>query len=201
MAGPSQNTRLSDAHAGRQAPRPCAAGRAWHCAPRSAPWRARFGFTLLESLVAAAVLGAAVVGVAAPLLASHQQSQAAQQTGMAIAIARQLLEEIAARPFAEPDGSTHLGPESGETTRAAYDNADDYHAYEDSTPALKSIDGSTLIVAGETYKRSVSVQYRSGRSGPTANTGDYALVTVSVLEPCGRVVRLARLITRVKYTW
>jgi prepilin-type N-terminal cleavage/methylation domain-containing protein len=165
----------------------------------------RRGFTLAESLMASTVLAAAVVAMIAPLCASHRQAEAMTEATTATGLARQLLEEIAAKPFDDPNGATQLGPEAGETSRALYNNTDDYDGYTDATIAaggvgqIAMLDGSTVSIAnGQGYLRSVTVRYLSGRAGPVAATGEYALVTVTVTAPSGRLVQLQRVVTHVK---
>src|SRR5688572_22983878 len=94
----------------------------------------RAGLTLAESLIACVVLAIAVAGMMAPIAASHQQSRAAESSATCASLARQLMDEIVARPFVDPtDQSTTLGPEAGELTHAQFDNIDDFHGYRDSS--------------------------------------------------------------------
>src|SRR5436190_12254159 len=103
-------------------------------ANRKSQIRAARGFTLAESLIASVVLALAVVSIATGVSASFQQAGLLNESSTALELGRQLLEEIAAKPFVDPrDGSTTLGPESGETSRSLYDNADDYNGFTDST--------------------------------------------------------------------
>jgi hypothetical protein len=145
--------------------------------------------TLIEGLVASSVLAVAVVGIIGPIAASYRHTAAAEATSLGVALAGQLLEEISAKPFADPsDQSRVLGPEADEAAggRAAFDNLDDYHLYADSTDGssgvvLKALDGSTIDIARRSaLRRSVSVEYRADPGGPAAPAGEYALVTVTV---------------------
>jgi MSHA pilin protein MshD len=156
------------------------------------------GLTLAEGLIAASVLAIAVVGIFAPLSATHQQTAAAQERGAGAALAEQLLEEIAAKPYADPsDGSTALGPEAGETTRGLFDNVDDYHGYSDTTSGLTMLDGSAVSRAdGLVFARDVTVTYRSTRGGSPTSSGDFALVTVGVTTPHGERISISRMVTR-----
>ena len=149
----------------------------------------RRGLTLIEGLVAASVLAVAVVGIIGPIAASYKHAAAAEATSTAATLAGQLLEEISARPFADPsDQSLALGPEANEAAagRPAFDNIDDYHNYADSTDGssgvlIKALDGSTLGLAPRgAVRRSVTVQYRATPSGAAVVQGDFALVTITV---------------------
>ena len=165
---------------------------------RSRRRTARRGFTLAESLIACSVLAVAAVAIVAPILASRQQAAAADANGVAVALARQLLEEIAAKSFADPtDGNTVLGPGGTETSRSLFDNPDDYHGYSDSTPGLAMVGGTSVSLPGSMqYTRTVTVEYRSGPSGPVVTSGDFALVTVTVTPSKGAAVQLSQLLTR-----
>lgn len=50
--------------------------------------------------------------------------------------------------------------------------------------------------ASGNYSATVTVEYRSAPAGPQLAGGDFALITVRVTAPHGRVCRLDRLITR-----
>jgi MSHA pilin protein MshD len=158
----------------------------------------RRGFTLAEGLIASVVLAAAVAGIVGPLGASYQQTALGRQRSVAVSLAEQLLEEIIARPFVDPtDGSLSRGPEPGENGRGNFDNVDDYHGYTDSTATLSAMNGAGLgYSGGQSYTRTVTVQYRSTRSGPEVASGDFALVTVTVTAADGQSLALSRLVTR-----
>jgi Tfp pilus assembly protein PilV len=165
----------------------------------------RRGFTLAEAMIASVVLAAASLGVATSIGASYQQDQSVQQMSTAIALSRELMEEISAKPFDDPNGTSALGPESGETSRALYDNVDDYHNYSDTTDtsatgAMKNLANTSLTLGdGQIFTRSVSVQYRRTPSGSSAASGDFAVVTVTVTDPTGRTLTTSRLFAR--NTW
>jgi hypothetical protein len=145
-------------------------------------------------------LAIAVVGVAGPLAASSEHASVARQRGSALVLARQLMEEIAARPLCNGAPTPH-GPElPAENTRANYNTVDDYHGYRDSTRELKNLDGQAVAVADPStpYTREVTVEYRTPQFDPSANVTDYAVVTVKVTSPQKESVRVSRLFC--KYT-
>jgi len=122
--------------------------------------RMRRGFTLAESLIASVVLAVSVVGIMGPLSATYQQTRNQEESRIAVSLGRQLLDEISSKPFVDPsDFSTTLGPEADETSRAAFDNIDDYHGYHDSTDSsaadfIKRLDGSSLPwTSSQIYRR------------------------------------------------
>jgi hypothetical protein len=66
--------------------------------------------------------------------------------------------EILRQEYEEPDGTVSFGPESGETgtTRASFDDVDDYHNWSSSPPT--SQDG-TAISALDGWQRSVTIEW------------------------------------------
>lgn len=159
--------------------------------------RRRLGFGIAEAMMASTVLAIAVVGIAGPLGAASEQANILQERGTALVLARELLEEIAAKPLCDGGTTCHLGPETGETSRAKYDSADDYHLYHDTTSALKNLSGQSVgFDPNAIYSRDVTVEYRTSASGVSASSGDYGLVTVSVTTPHKQVVKLARLLCK-----
>ena len=147
--------------------------------------------------MASTLLAIAVVGIALPLTAAHQQAAAVRDQNSALILARELMEEIASKPLGDGSSSGTLGPEPGESSRAQFDSADDYHQYADDTRQMKDLSGDALpFTAGVQFTRSVTVEYRTSPAGPPAPTGDYALVTVRIRAQSGQEVKIARLMTR-----
>jgi Tfp pilus assembly protein PilV len=161
--------------------------------------RRRRGFGLAEGLIASTFLAIAVVGIAGPLAASHEQTQTIQERSTAFSLARQLLGEIAAKPLADDTNtSCRKGPElnRGETDRTRFDSADDYHGYRDTTNGLSDLAGNTVGFATATYARDVTVEYRTTVAGASMTAGDFALVTVTITTPGKQAVQVSRLLTR-----
>ncbi len=154
-------------------------------------------FSIAEAMVASTVLAIAVVGIAGPLGAASEQAKVLNERGTALVLARELMEEIAAKPLLDGGTTCHLGPESGETDRSKYDSADDYNGYYDSTTSLNNLSGQSVgFAAGALYSRDVTVQYRTTLSGTSAASGDFGFVTVSVTTPHKQVVTLSRLLCK-----
>lgn len=152
----------------------------------------RRAFTLAESLIASVILAAAVLAIGETLNASAQHAAASQQQATAISLARQLLEEIAAKPFDDPDSD-----ESGTIPRSAFDDVHDYAGYTDFSDALAPLGGSAVNVGGGTrFTRTVTIQAQKPSLATPAPTNDFALVTVAVTTPGGKGVKLSKLMTR-----
>lgn len=157
----------------------------------------RAGFTLIESLIASVILAVAVVGIAGTLAASYQNSREETSSAEATQLARQLMEEISARPFkiAEGDADTS-GCSSGNTNRATYDDISDYDGYTDESTSITMLDGSTRSfgTAGP-YTRSVSVTTGAVPVGHTPPPGDFKHVKVTVTRPRGPAIVLSKVFT------
>ena len=63
------------------------------------------------------------------LVAGMNQNNLSIKYTLAANLAQDLLDEIIARPFYDPDTPDDMtpGPELGESSRPLFDNADDYH--------------------------------------------------------------------------
>lgn len=118
----------------------------------------RSGFTLAETAIATLLVGMLLIVAARGVGVSIMlQSRTANQSAAGL-LAEALMSEILQLPYQEPTGTASFGPESGETgsSRANYDDVDDYHGWLDSPPKYK--DGSTMPVSG-TWQRRVTVEW------------------------------------------
>ena len=84
------------------------------------------GLTLIELVVAIAVVAAAVSAVLGTFAAVSTHSADALARQQAVAIAEAYLEEIVLKPVADPDGT-----DAGEAPRAGWDDVDDYDGLAD----------------------------------------------------------------------
>ncbi len=91
-----------------------------------------------------------------------------------------MMEEIIRLPFNDPDGSSAMGPEGGETTRAAFDNIDDFHGFSLAAGNITDAAGNLYPTPYQVFSLSVTVSPGSetitGLSG--AITGVNVIVTV-----------------------
>jgi hypothetical protein len=164
----------------------------------------RGGFSVAEGLIASTILAIAVVGIAGPLGAAGQQGTLVRERSTALILARELMEEIAAKPLCDSGGTCHLGPESGETSRANYDSADDYQGYHDTTHELRDLGGRSLAFnpdINQSFVRDVTVDYRTSVTGSNTTSGDFAVVTVQVTTPSKLTVKLTRLLCKQMLTF
>lgn len=85
------------------------------------------GFTLVELVVFIVIVAVGVAGILLVMntvVASSADPMARKQ---ALALAESILEEVLQKEYADPDGT------SGETTRATFDDVDDYNGKSNAT--------------------------------------------------------------------
>lgn len=152
------------------------------------------GFSLAEVLIASAILSFVTLGIVQAVSAGQSRTLDALKRTRAQALAEVLLEEILAKPYAEPEGETSFGPDTGETVRADFDNVDDYHGYLESAGVLADHSGAVYPNDYQSLERSVSVVAVTNSVADLG--GDHAglQVTVSVSEPGGRVWSVERFV-------
>jgi Tfp pilus assembly protein PilV len=162
---------------------------------RHKSWLAgRRGFSLIEALTASVIV---TVAGAAMLLAIGQSLQASGNgidSSRAVQSAQELLTEISACRWADPDEPTHWGPENGECydrSRSGFDDLDDYDGWtgrpqtkggteHDAWQQRQFPDVRTHPYAA--YTCTVRVEYVSSADVPLAAglTSPYRRVTVEV---------------------
>jgi hypothetical protein len=144
--------------------------------------RIRRGFTIIEGMMASVLLAGVTLAVMSAFTAAAQNSAEADESMMAAELARQLLDEIAAKPVLDPNNVIQiLGPDAGESGRAQFDNVDDYHGYHDSTKKLYGLDSVAVMDLPYEYKRSVTVEFRRPPGTTTARaSADFVVVTVKI---------------------
>jgi type II secretory pathway pseudopilin PulG len=177
-----------------------------HIPAIESPLRRRRGFTLIEALAAGVVLAITMAGLADVLVARYQQITDAQQTSQAMALGRELMDEIASKPLANPSsGSTTPAVATAVATtttqpstyaRSSFVAVGDYNGYTDSGQDIYTLGGTDLpITSGEKFTRLVTVTQGAKPSGDTLSPGtDFSLVTVTVTAPSGRTVQLQRVV-------
>ncbi len=136
------------------------------------------GFTLLECLMAAAVLALAVAAICQAIVAGQMSTYDALYNERAVGLAESLMEEILALPYDDPGGATVAGPEAGEVNRAAFDNIDDFHGYEEDAGEQEDAAGDEYGETFQGFARSVTAAY--GNVFVTAFNRNVAGLTITV---------------------
>lgn len=134
--------------------------------------------------MASAVLAFVVASLVQAISAGQMQSADAIQNLRGLTLAETLMEEILAKPYDDPDpAAAAVGPESGETSRALFDNSDDYHNYSEAAGALADAAGQLYPQQYQRFTRQVTCTYTSvtiaGLGGGVALPGLNITVTVT----------------------
>lgn len=175
-------------------------------------------FTLAESLIASVVLAIAVVAVSEAIVSSQQQTTFSEDDSLAVAMAKQLMEQTASLPLTLPDGTAGWPTV---TNTSSYDTINDFNGYTDkvSDAVYRSnqlsaagtfssagltvtplTSGAVTPAAGE-YVRTVSVTYPTSIYGKSVlsgdfSSGDFAIVTVNVKGSAGTSVTISRILAK-----
>jgi len=139
------------------------------------------GFTLLETLFAAFLIGLAVVSI----VIASETFTTVNGTGIDVSTAEFLIEEIkglmAPLPLVDPETATAaFGPETGESSISDYDDLDDFDSLTISPP----IDISVAVISGFSgFTQQITVQNvnASNLEQVAADHGsDFVRVTVAI---------------------
>jgi Tfp pilus assembly protein PilV len=157
--------------------------------------RVRAGFTLAEALLATVILLIAITAITLPFAAGARAEQADARMCLAVSLAQEMMEEILAKPFLDPQGATEVGPDAGETRRARFDNVDDYHGYYEGSRQIADATGALLttpIATGLTRQVTCQYVYVSGQD--TTKPATFVRVIVTVAYNGSPLVTLTRLV-------
>ena len=155
------------------------------------------GFTLVEVLVASAMLAFIASAIMVPFAAGIQHDRFCGIHTEALALGQDLMEDILSLPFHDPDtpGTLAPGPDGGEFTRATFDNIDDYHGYSESdgvvTLALTGVEPDDVT---EGLWRDVTVTYIHLPGQDAGEPFNACRVTVTVYHNAEAVTSMTRLI-------
>jgi MSHA pilin protein MshD len=143
------------------------------------------GATLIELTISIVVIAIAVSAVLGLLSRTAGRSADAMVMSQAVAIGEAYLEEIALKAYADPDGA------DGETTRAAFDDVDDYNGLVDD--GARDQFGAALTSLTQ-YRVTVSVATSTALTGVPQS--DAERIDVRVTYPGNGVVLLTGYKTR-----
>lgn len=128
------------------------------------------GITLLEVLIASAILAVAAAGFMEGFTVLARQAQHARGMLQAALLAEDMREEILSKPVSDPDQAPAFGREPGEygNIRMYLDDRDDYSDLEDNP--VTDLKGNP-IPGMEKYSRSVRIR-KVLEDAPTKDAGD-----------------------------
>ena len=148
---------------------------------------------MVEGLLASVVLSICVVAFSVAVRSGHMQSYQSLHTRKAMEFAEELMETILSLPYSDPQGTSQLGPESGEATVSAFDNIDDYNGYTDSGTQPDRV-GVAYGEAYQPYTRSVIVAYCTQSVAGLGSPIPGLTVTVTVQDNGKRTWQLTRFV-------
>jgi MSHA pilin protein MshD len=157
--------------------------------------RVRTGFTLAEALLATVILVTAITAITLPFAAGARAEQADARMCLAVSLAQEMMEEILAKPFSDPQGDTTPGPDAGETRRARFDNVDDYHGYYEGPGQIADATGAVLTTPiAKGLSRQVTCEYVFVSGQDTSQPATFVRVIVTVSYNGSPLVKLTRLV-------
>lgn len=149
-------------------------------------------FSMIEVAVSLVIVGGLMAAALNVVGAAVRTDQLTMDSARGLLLAEDLMAEIVLKAYSEPSGGTAIGTNAGEasaTSRAAFDDVDDYHGWTE-TPC-RLVDGTPI--AGTTgWSRSVSVAWVSVAAPGTTSGSETGLKQITV-----EVRRDGRLVGRV----
>lgn len=141
--------------------------------------RHRQGFSIIEAVMSMAIVGGLLVVAINTVGASVSAQQSTGNHGRGRLLTAAMLSEILQLGYHDPGASVTFGLEALEagTTRAAFDDVDDYHALSETT--LKEKDG-TVLPGLTGWRRSVTVALMDPTSSGTVAGSDLGVKRVTV---------------------
>ncbi len=156
------------------------------------------GFTLIESLLAAVILMAAISAIVLPFAVGARNEQIDARMCLAASLAQEMMEEILSKPFDDPQGASLPGPEAGETRRSKFDNVDDYHGYTEGPGQIADSTGAIINTPGaDGLSRSVTAEYVYVSGQDVSKPATFVRVTVTVSHRDVPLITLARLVYKI----
>ncbi len=138
---------------------------------------ARRAFSLVEAVIATAIVGGLLVAAMSGVGATARMRQVTVDSETGLRLAKDLLDEVLAKPYFDPSTSPDLGREAGESNRADYDDVDDYDGLVDEPPTAP--DG-TIITSQAGWRREVVVIWASRSDIETSVKTDEGVKRVEV---------------------
>jgi hypothetical protein len=145
-------------------------------------------------MMAAAVLSFATLAVVQTVAAGARQTADSLRAVRAMELCSALMEEIVSLNYYDDLGSVTPGPDTGETTRAKYDNSDDFHGFSENAGAVYDAAGNLYPAPYQVFKRSVTASYTTFTSTGLNVTYNGLRVTVTVTDKAGQSWSLTRFI-------
>jgi type II secretory pathway pseudopilin PulG len=167
-------------------------------AATAAPASRARGFSLVEAMVSAGIVGVMLVA-SVNLLSSAARTRASDgNRRTAVLLAQQLMAEVQQQPYKEPTLINILfGPELGENARTDYDDVDDYRNYTEKPPLDRT--GAAMTDYAK-WQRKVRVKWVNPDT-LTESLTDTGLVLIEVRVQDPRGAEIALYALRAERAW
>ena len=119
--------------------------------------RARRAMTLVECMVAIAILAGVALVASLTLSTGAQNGARADHATRSARLGRDLMEEIRSKAYEDPNQTPLFGPEAGEMTRSAFDDVDDYHGWKEDAGSQTTATGEQYDSEDQRFSRSATV--------------------------------------------
>jgi MSHA pilin protein MshD len=152
------------------------------------------GFTLMEVMFAVMVLAFSVAALTQAVVSGQSQTYEAMHSSRAITLAEAMIDEVLSKPYNDPEGELTVGPDTGETSRDLFDNADDYDGLIEAAGAVQDQSGVVYPSLYQNFGRSVTAVYTTVNLVDLGGNHNGLTVTVTVTDQNGRVWSISRFI-------
>jgi len=152
------------------------------------------GFTLFEVMLALGVIVFVVAALTRAVVAGQAQAYTMAHHARAVTLAEAIMDEVLAKPYADPQGDATPGPDPGETQRDQFDNADDYDGWIEAAGDLRDAAGGLYPSAYQRFSRSVSAGYETRSISGFSSDQTGLAVVVRVTDDGGGVWEVRRFI-------
>ncbi len=145
--------------------------------------------------MAAGLLAISITAITMPFTAAAMAEMEDAKRTIASALAREMMEEILALDYYDPDGPTLPGPESDEMSRSDFDNLDDYDGYTEPAGEVRGL-GGTIIddPAARSLSRTVTATYGYVDGQPIEESPTFVSIHVVVQSDGVDMVEIVRLV-------
>jgi hypothetical protein len=153
----------------------------------------------MEALLASTLLSMGASAVLLPFNVGAQSEQEDARRTLALYLGREMMEEVIVKPFDDPEGDPSIGPDAGESSRALFDNIDDYDDYEDGYGETideivgindQSIDGVSI----QGLSRKVTIQYIHVSGQDVGEDPNFVSVIVEMKYMGNSILKLRRIV-------
>jgi MSHA pilin protein MshD len=152
------------------------------------------GFTLMEVMFAVVVLAFSVAALTQAVVSGQSHTYEAMHASRAITLAEAMIDEILSKPYDDPEDEITVGPDTGETSRDLFDNADDYDGYNEAAGAVRDQSLTLYPELYQRFSRSVTATYVTESLPDLGGDHDGLSVTVTVTDTRGLTWSVTRFI-------